>query len=153
MTLPSSGQPDRLSADPADLFIYGSLLFPEVMRTLLGRVPDSTSAAAAGWRVAALAGRVYPALVPAEAVATGRLVTGFTPKEWRLIDAFEDDVYELRRLTLSDGRYGWAYICASGPGAPGGDWDIDAFERDHLTSYLKRCAAWRQRYEAQVNER
>lgn len=35
MTSPHSGPLDRLSAEPVDLFAYGSLLFPEVLRVLL----------------------------------------------------------------------------------------------------------------------
>ena len=114
------------------------------MRVLLGRVPAGVAASVAGWRVAALPGRVYPALVSGEALAKGQLLTDLTPPEWRLLDAFEDDVYELRRLTLTDGRYGWAYVRAHHTDAAPHDWDIDTFERDHLTGYLKRCAAWRQ---------
>ena len=52
-----SGRTDRLSVAPEALFVYGSLLIPEVLQALLGRVPDRT---AGGWRVAALAGRRYP---------------------------------------------------------------------------------------------
>ncbi len=152
MTSPPSGQPGRLSAGSEALFVYGSLLFPEVMRVLLGRIPAGLPASVAGWRVAALPGRVYPALVPGETVAKGQLISDLTPADWRLLDAFEDDVYELRRLTLTDGRYGWSYVCAERTDAASHDWDIDTFERDHLTSYLKRCATWRRRYEAHVNQ-
>ncbi len=134
-----------------NLFVYGSLLFPEVMRVLLGRVPDSTPATVAGWRVAALPGRVYPCLVPAEALAKGQLMKGLKPTEWRTLDAFEDTVYDLRRLTLTDGRDAWAYICPD-PANALPDWDIHIFERDHLTDYLKRCAAWRQRYESRTRQ-
>src|SRR6266487_644351 len=102
MTSPPSGQPGRLSAGSEALFVYGSLLFPEVMRVLLGRIPAGLPASVAGWRVAALPGRVYPALVPGETVAKGQLISDLTPADWRLLDAFEDDVYELRRLTLTD---------------------------------------------------
>ena len=133
-----------------DLFVYGSLLFPEVMRVLLGRVPDSTPATVAGWRVAALPGRVYPCLVPAEALARGQVVSGLKPAEWRTLDAFEDTVYDLRRLTLTDGRDAWAYVCTSPSDALPHDWDFQTFERDHLTDYLKRCSAWRQRYESRI---
>jgi gamma-glutamylcyclotransferase (GGCT)/AIG2-like uncharacterized protein YtfP len=136
-----------------DLFVYGSLLFPEVMRVLLDRVPASTPAAVAGWRVAALPGRVYPALVQAEAIAKGQLVSGLTPQEWHTLDAFEDKVYELRRLTLTDGRDGWAYVCTDHTDASPDDWDMNLFERDHLVSYLKRCATWRQRREAEGSGR
>jgi gamma-glutamylcyclotransferase (GGCT)/AIG2-like uncharacterized protein YtfP len=136
-----------------DLFVYGSLLFPEVMRVLLGRVPNTTPATLAGWRVAALPGRVYPALVRAEALARGQLVTDLTPKEWQTLDAFEDTVYDLRRLTLTDGRDAWAYVCADHSDALPHDWDIHTFERDHLTDYLKRCGTWRQRHESQADKR
>ncbi|SRR6266545_574497 len=131
---------------PEALFVYGSLLFPEVIHVLLGRVPASTPAAVVGWRVAALPGRVYPALVAGEALARGQLVTDLTSAEWRLLDAFEDDVYELRRITLTDGGHGWAYVCADHTDAAAHDWDINTFEHDHLIDYLKRCAAWRRRY-------
>ena len=122
------------------------------MRVLLGRTPTGVPASVAGWRVAALPGRVYPALVPGEALAKGQLITDLTPPEWRLLDAFEDDVYELRRLTLTNGRHGWTYICADHTHAAPHDWDITTFERDHLTNYLKRCSTWRQKYEKQASE-
>ena len=122
------------------------------MSVLLGRVPAGVPASVAGWRVASLPGRVYPGLVSGEALAKGQLLTDLTPGEWRLLDAFEDDVYEMRRLTLTDCRHGWAYVCAHHTDAAPHDWDIDTFERDHLTGYLKRCAAWRHLYGTRASE-
>src|ERR1700722_17971188 len=92
----------RLPGDQAALFVYGTLTFPEVARVLLGRTPGSIAVSIAGWRVAALPGSVYPTLVTAEAIAHGRLIADLTVHEWRIIDAFEDDNYDLRRLTLTD---------------------------------------------------
>ena len=146
MTLPPPGQPARLSAGPIALFAYGTVMFPEVMQVLLGRVPDSVPASVAGWRVAALPGRVYPAMVSAEAIAHGALITGLNTSEWRIIDAFEDDIYELHPLTLTDGRAAWAYVCSGQHKVSADDWDVERFERKHLVAYLKQCAAWRQRY-------
>lgn len=48
------------------LFTYGTLLFPEVLTALLGRVANRPEADCSGWRVAALAERVYPGLVAAQ---------------------------------------------------------------------------------------
>jgi gamma-glutamylcyclotransferase (GGCT)/AIG2-like uncharacterized protein YtfP len=144
----SSGPMDRLSAEPEALFVYGSLLFPEVISTLIDRVPPATSATVAGWRVAALPGRVYPILVPAEATATGKLISDLTAAEWRVLDAFEDKVYELYRLAMTDGRHGWAYVSRDVAEASSDDWNIDRFAELDLEAYLKRCAAWRERYEA-----
>lgn len=140
-----ASQPHQVPVEPVDLFAYGSLQFPEVMRVLLGRTPPGRPAQAAGWRVAALPGRVYPALVPAPStdLAAGQLVTGLHPAEWRILDAFEDQLYDLSRLTLTDGRIAWAYVYSDGAGQTAGEWDMHAFERDHLADYLKRCAVWR----------
>jgi gamma-glutamylcyclotransferase (GGCT)/AIG2-like uncharacterized protein YtfP len=142
-----SGQRDRLSVDPDALFVYGSLLFPEVLRALLDRVPDSTTATVVGWRVAALLDRVYPALIPGDQAVAGRLLTGLSTNEWRIIDAFEDNVYELRRLALVDERHGWAYICQSVAGTTSDGWNADDFASRHLADYVANCVAWRKRYE------
>ncbi|MFI7240798.1 gamma-glutamylcyclotransferase family protein [Streptomyces qinglanensis] len=81
------------------LFVYGTLRFDRILAALLGRVPPRTPATAPGWRTAVLAGRPYPGLVPSSGhTATGLLLTGLSPAEWRALDDFEDDAYELRRL-------------------------------------------------------
>src|SRR5215469_13519931 len=89
MTLPPPGDLTRLAAEPARLFVYGTLAFPEVMQVLLGRVPDSTGASAAGWRVAALPDQARAVMVSAEAIAHGCLISDLSKAEWQLIDAFE----------------------------------------------------------------
>jgi hypothetical protein len=130
------------------LFVYGTLAFPEVLQVLLGRVPDSTAVAVSGWRVAALPDLVEPAMVSAEAIASGRLITDLSAQEWRIVDAFEDDIYELCPVSLADGRQAWAYVCANHDRVSVADWDAEQFERNDLVAYLKRCAAWRRGYES-----
>ncbi|MBW8487671.1 hypothetical protein [Actinomadura parmotrematis] len=70
---------------------------------LFDRAPDHEPAAAEGRRVATLPGRVYPSLAP------GYFLTGLTPEEWRI---------------------------------------LEAFETQHLSTYVQRCTAWRQRHQA-----
>jgi len=153
MTLPGSGRQDHPSEvpDPAleaeALFVYGSLLFPEVLRILIGRVPDRTPATALGWRVAALPDRAYPVLVPGEDTVAGQLITGLSADEWRILDAFEDPVYELHRLTLADGRQGLAYVSSDADGTLPEDWSTESFAAHGLAAYLESCAAWRRRYD------
>lgn len=146
-TSPTSGQRDCRSVDREALFVYGSLQFPDVLLALIDRVPDHEPAAAEGWRVATLPERVYPALVSGQATARGFLLTGLTPEEWRLLDAFEGPIYELRRIDLTDGRHGWAYVYNTEAEVGADDWSPEEFETRHLPAYVKRCAAWRQRYE------
>src|SRR6266498_2413442 len=139
-----SGRIDPVPVDTAALFVYGSFRFPEVVRALLGRVPPTAPAAVGGWRVAALPGQVYPGLVPGEGSAAGLLMTGLTAAEWRILDDFEGEAYELRCLTLTDGRRGWAYVWLDGSAAPGG-WDAELFAARHLAAFVEGCIAWRGR--------
>lgn len=139
--LETSGRRDRLSPGPNVLFCYGTLQFDAVLKALLGRIPERTPAAAPGYRAAALADRVYPGLVVSAigGSASGVVLTDLSNEEWRILDAFEDEKYDLREVTLSTGATGWAYIW------PGGDvcsedWDAAAFEDRHLSAYAERCA-------------
>jgi gamma-glutamylcyclotransferase (GGCT)/AIG2-like uncharacterized protein YtfP len=152
MTLPPPGDPRYLAVEHVALFAYGTLKFPEVMQVLIGRVPASEPAAVMGWRVAAIPGRPYPAMVSAEAIAHGLLITDLSGLEWRIIDAFKDEIYELRPLTLSDGRDAWAYVYAGHEEVSSHDWNAEQFERDSFVAYLRRCAAWRQSYDARSRE-
>jgi gamma-glutamylcyclotransferase (GGCT)/AIG2-like uncharacterized protein YtfP len=135
--------PDGAGAEERALFVYGTLMFPEVLRALLGRVPESVPAAVAGWRAARLPGHVYPVLVPAGAgTARGLLLTGLTAAEWRVLDEYEGPMYDLRPVALTDGRRGWAYVGADPAAASAEDWDADRFAAEHLSAYLGQCTGW-----------
>lgn len=123
------------------LFCYGTLQFDDVLRALLGRVPEQYPASAPGYRAAALEGRAYPGLVAqaSDCSATGVLLTDLSEAEWRILDAFEDPRYELRQVSLSDGGYGWAYMWP-GEDVRMEDWDAAEFEAQHLATYADRCA-------------
>lgn len=135
--------PTGIPHDRRDLFVYGTLRFPEVLRALLGRVPGHRPAAANGWRVAGLPGRVYPGLVPGDGMAHGHLITGLTPNEWRTLDAFEGPQYELKRLALTQGGHAWAYVWTPVTEVEPDDWSPEDFGKRHLPAYVERCAAWR----------
>jgi gamma-glutamylcyclotransferase (GGCT)/AIG2-like uncharacterized protein YtfP len=132
------------------LFAYGTLRFAEVLGVLLDRVPEHTPAAVPGWRAAALAGRVYPGLVRADAGAsvTGVLITGLTPDELRVIDEYESGPYELERLTTNDGRDGWTYAWTDQSVVLPHDWSPGEFADLHLGAFAENCRAWRDGYEA-----
>ena len=100
-----------LPPDPGALFAYGTLRFPEVLRELLGRVPELTEGTVADWRVAALTDRTYPGLIRAPgATAAGVLITGLAGGEWQLLDRYEDDDYGIEQLTLTDQRDAITYV-------------------------------------------
>jgi gamma-glutamylcyclotransferase (GGCT)/AIG2-like uncharacterized protein YtfP len=122
------------------LFCYGTLQFDDVLKALLGRVPERTPASAPGYRAAALEGRVYPGLVRSfGSAASGVILTDLSNEEWRILDAFEDERYDLQEVPLSHGMSGWAYVWPGGD-VRAEDWDAAAFETHHLAAYAARCA-------------
>jgi len=143
-----SGQMDHRRR-AGKLFVYGTLLFPEVLRVLIDRVPDSIQATVEGWRAAAIPDSVYPGLVPAQKSTSGLLLHGITAAEWQTLDSFEGQAYEARELPLRDGGHGWAYVYLANVEASPDDWDAQWFATRHLTSYLDRCATWRLRYDTE----
>ncbi|WP_218020139.1 gamma-glutamylcyclotransferase family protein [Nocardia anaemiae] len=131
---------DRSITRADRLFVYGTLQFPEVLIELIGRCPELVAAELAGWRAAALPGRVYPGLVPAAGgAARGVVLSGLDAGEWAVLDAFEDDEYELRRVR--PGAVAWTYVWTSVV-APE-DWYAERFAAEHLGEFVDRCAEWR----------
>jgi gamma-glutamylcyclotransferase (GGCT)/AIG2-like uncharacterized protein YtfP len=139
---------DRLTDGPAALFAYGTLQFAEVLRVLLDRVPARTPGAVAGWRAAALAGRVYPGLVRADGAVTGLFITDLTRAELGIIDEYESGPYELERLILNDGRDGWTYTWTDHAEVLPHDWSPGEFADLHLAAFTEKCRAWWDGYEA-----
>ncbi|MCK9895884.1 gamma-glutamylcyclotransferase family protein [Frankia sp. AgB32] len=157
-----------------DLFVYGTLMFPEVLSTLIGRVPVMEPASAPGWRAAPLRDRVYPGLVrqpdaqraaahllnlrvpstrvaggdraeKVAAAAAGRRLRGLTAEERAVFDAFEGAAYDAGPLVLADGRACVAYLWLDPGEVIVGTWDAERFAECHLSWYVRRCAAWRAR--------
>ncbi|MEO3785975.1 gamma-glutamylcyclotransferase family protein [Actinocorallia sp. B10E7] len=130
----------------SDLFVYGTLRFPEVLDALLGRVPELSPARAEGWRVAALPGRVYPGLVAAGGVADGLLIRGLAPDELELLHAYEDVDYDVVELRLTGGGPALAYRWLRE--VLDEDWDLGWFTREVLAGYVPGCVEWRAGYRA-----
>lgn len=139
---------DRLTDGSTALFAYGTLQFAEVLSVLLDRVPAHTPGAVAGWRAAALAGRVYPGLVRADGEVTGMLITGLTVAELHLIDEYESGPYALERLILNDGREGCTYAWTDHAVVLAHDWSAAEFADRHLARFAEKCRAWRDGFEA-----
>ncbi|WP_433656396.1 gamma-glutamylcyclotransferase family protein [Nocardia sp. CA-128927] len=134
---------DRCAAQGHSLFACGTLQFPEVLEVLIGRVPSQEPAAAPGCRVAALPGRIYPGLVPkSKALTRGVVLKGLTAGEWEILDAFEDDEYDLRATQLTNPQGpAWTYIWTAAVAQD--DWYPDHFVTTRLPRFVTHCAEWR----------
>lgn len=86
-----------LTMAAASCFVYGSLLAPEVLHALLGRVPTHKPALLRGFRRYALRDRAYPGVVRVpesaapDAFVHGNVLLNLAPREAHLLDLFEDE--------------------------------------------------------------
>ena len=166
----TSSSGETSTPPPLGLFAYGTLTLDPVISALLDRVPPSRSARAPGWRAAGLPGLPYPGLVPQRTEtlsagggsgsgAPGRLYLDLSPRDWAILDAFENPEYEIGLVALEHGdkalAYLWPDVAESDGGqgkALGTTWTIDWAVEDKagMALYLERCVAWRQTWEEEA---
>src|SRR4051794_24181265 len=90
------------------VFTYGTLMFPEVWRAVVGRHFESVEGRAAGYAIFRVRDAVFPGIL---AAAEGSHVSGVVYLDVDLptlqrLDAFEDAFYERRAIPVDydDGR-------------------------------------------------
>jgi gamma-glutamylcyclotransferase (GGCT)/AIG2-like uncharacterized protein YtfP len=125
------------------LFTYGTLMFNQVWRQVVGRLNPSLPATLEGHRIGKITGQVFPGMTicPGGRVS-GRAWWDVTPGELALLDEFESGLYERMEVPaiLLDGsrRSCWAYLVR--PEHQGmlleERWDPAEFEHLHLATYL-----------------
>jgi gamma-glutamylcyclotransferase (GGCT)/AIG2-like uncharacterized protein YtfP len=83
------------------LFVYGTLMVPEVIRGVCDYQQPGESAVLDGYRRRVVAGEVYPAIVPdPDEQVSGRLYRGLSSRQTQLLDAFEGEMYQRRTVSL-----------------------------------------------------
>lgn len=98
------------------LFCYGTLCAPEIMRTMIGRVPPARLAILPAYACYRVSGRAYPGVVADQGSCTeGLLYTGLTDAELKKLDTYEGREYlRLRQtITTSPGQQAvqaWVYV-------------------------------------------
>jgi gamma-glutamylcyclotransferase (GGCT)/AIG2-like uncharacterized protein YtfP len=136
------------------LFAYGTLLFPEILQAVTGRVAASSPAALDGFVRRSLAGDFFPAVV--EGAAGDRVIgvvyRGLDQRDWERLDRFEGSLYDRRAVTVrlgpagpegtagSDLHAAFTYVLRqdSSHRLATEPWDPAAFARDHLAAFVAR---------------
>jgi gamma-glutamylcyclotransferase (GGCT)/AIG2-like uncharacterized protein YtfP len=123
------------------LFVYGTLLFPEIMRRVIGRVLPSEPATLRGYARRGLRGYLYPGVLPAlgEEVV-GKLCLGIDGATLKRLDVYEGEQFERRRVHVvtARGRRG-AFVYALAPAhreAATEAWSAERFAQDAFARYL-----------------
>jgi gamma-glutamylcyclotransferase (GGCT)/AIG2-like uncharacterized protein YtfP len=125
------------------LFAYGTLMFPAIVESILGRIPDRCSATIEGFRRLEVAGELFPGLVKDGGhKVEGVLYLSLSQNEWELLTAFEDDFYVLEEVTVfSSGKLLQALAFLVPPSRRSvlteTVWDPDSFRKNHLALFLR----------------
>ncbi|XP_010417192.1 PREDICTED: AIG2-like protein A isoform X2 [Camelina sativa] len=124
------------------VFVYGSLMADDVVRLLLNRIPQTSSAILPD--LFSIKGRVYPAIQPAKAdTVSGRVLFGITDHELYVLDEFEDTEYERQNVQVlltdsSEKLQTKTYIWANKDDPDlYGTWDFEEWKQLRMEGFLK----------------
>ncbi|ARU55700.1 hypothetical protein OLMES_1625 [Oleiphilus messinensis] len=87
-------------------FVYGTLLIPDVIQAVLGRLPDAQPARLQGYGAYLLKGQVYPAIRKESPLrnTSGLLYHGLCSAEWQRLDDYEGQWYQRKLITVLTGK-------------------------------------------------
>jgi gamma-glutamylcyclotransferase (GGCT)/AIG2-like uncharacterized protein YtfP len=131
------------------VFVYGSLLAPVVLRALLDREPPQLAAQLRDFRRTALRGWTFPAVVPQLGAATAGALIRVDPRELRRLDAWEDDFFCRRSVSirLANGAASSAQAYVLAPRyrqlVAARSWDPADFTRHHAAACALHARRWR----------
>ena len=131
-----------MASEPVDLFVYGTLMVPSIMREAGGHEGPSEPARLAGYRRGCIEGETYPGIVPAPGDSVeGMLYCGLTVAAIIRLDRFEGEYYArlpvhlaIRSGNVSADAYvirpGFAHMVTAEP------WSLDGFLSRHIDRFV-----------------
>ena len=132
------------------LFVYGSLIFPEVWKGVVGSPATRTEPAElSGYSAFRVIDEAYPGLVKTSQIARtqGVLIFGLTLEDWKTLDVFEGEFYERVEVNVETVQspekeiYGaHTYLVSDGFEDRLSEelWDVDEFAKSGLADFLQR---------------
>jgi len=133
------------------VFTYGTLMFPEVWRAVVGHKFATIEGSAKGYAIWRVRDAVFPGILEAgeSDVVRGVVYLDVDDTSLARLDLFEDDFYERRTLWIDcdDGqrRAAQAYVVpkANRSILSSDPWDPDEFvARGHLKQFIERFAGF-----------
>lgn len=129
----------------SSVFIYGTLMAPQVLKGLIGRVPDLVKPAIlSNYRRHPVKEHVFPGIIPCSTGASttkGLLLEGLSENELKVLDWYEGEEYIRRDVKVKcDGIshetqcYVWSNPLSELDLTQG--WDYDTFRETKLDWYL-----------------
>ena len=128
----------------SNVFVYGTLIVPEVMELVSGRAHVHATGRLEGYARFLLVDRVYPGIVPATNASTpGRVYFDVDDEGLARLDWYEADEYDRDEIVveIAGGRRieAWTYVIApEHHGIVSRDpWDEARFRAEHLQRFLE----------------
>ncbi len=132
------------------LFVYGTLLVPQVLRQVCGKVSSAESAILHDFARFGIRGKPYPGIVPMDgACVTGMLYWNLRPAAWQRLDAYEDYFYQRQCLQVEcatgEYRLAWSYVIPAQKRhkLTAHEWSLGQFRQRHLQGFLQRIRSRR----------
>ncbi|MDZ4860105.1 MAG: gamma-glutamylcyclotransferase family protein [Candidatus Hydrogenedentes bacterium] len=99
------------------LFVYGTLLDPDIQLAVVGRRLDGAPDSLTGCRLTTLkhGPDAYPNIVCDTAACVVGRVLDVTLEELDRMDEYEGDLYIRERVALESGGYAWVYVGVTSP--------------------------------------
>ena len=124
-----------------NLFIYGTLQFLSILKTITGKTFVVKPAVLNGFKRYRVKNAEYPAIIPnAGSKISGYIVEMVDDISLNAIDNFEGVEYEKREVTITvNGKYilGLTYVWIAGSeNLDDYDWDMSYFEKKYLKFYV-----------------
>ena len=130
----------RRSGPRGHLAVYGTLQFPEILLSLLGRVPTMEPGLIVDHEARRLPGVSFPGRVAVTGgSAPAHVVVDLTDAEWEVLDAYEDDFYQLVDVVVRiEGGLEVPAISYAVPAsmASASVWTPAWFAAEHLETFL-----------------
>lgn len=127
-----------------NLFAYGTLMWPEVLKSVIGRQLEGTPVTLQGYRRLRIKGEQYPAVIPATGDEVGGILyTDLSASEFLHLDRFEGEEYD-RVAVRIDGTEANLYVLAEGWLHIADDqiWLPEQMSPDHLAAFCNEYKGW-----------
>lgn len=129
-----------------NVFVYGTLMFPDVFKEIVGYYPDYINACVNGYERRSVIGQSvrcsYPALVVGGDTLQGKLIKGVSSSAMVLLDQYEGSEYTRIKFDVIVGQtiikastYIWNFTSEN---TLGDIWDVENFYQNDLSNYLKK---------------
>lgn len=126
------------------LFAYGTLMSEEIIKAVIGFVPEKKQGTISGFRRYAIKNAHYPGVKPAESSSVeGVVYLSIDREAWRRLDLFEGNMYYRREVVvvLDDGVRTEAEVYVVKPefisSLADHDWSFSRFRKSGKTFFVE----------------